>query len=220
MRRLHIVQVFLLPLLALAAINPAQAADEQYIYWSYWSASGSQWQLQKQGSGSETPADGTVQGWRYGIGAAQPGKSQEPGVAPDFTGVCGATPAQTGQKRVAVVIDSNDESVAPSGEAPPGPVAKCAQLPVAANGSQVLAAVASVREADDGMICGINGYPQSGCVRRVSGSTTTASPSASASKSGTPATAEATNWGPFAAGGVLIVLIAIGGFMLARRRGI
>lgn len=192
------------------------AAEQQYVYWSYWNASGSTWQYQQQGPASITPADGTVEGWRYGSGSTSAEGSQPPSAAPDFGAACSATPAKAGQKRIAVVIDTGSATVAPPGETPPGLSVKCAQVPTAANAVQVLAAVASVRQSGDGMVCGIAGYPVVGCSQAVSGdATATPTSSPSASPAANPASG---SWMPFAAGAILIILIIIAAVLLTRRR--
>ena len=70
--------------------------------------------------------------------------------------------AAAGQKRVAVVIDPGVVSDAPSGETPAAAHVACVQVPESANGAQVLAKAAVLR-TNDGMVCGLDGYPQSEC---------------------------------------------------------
>lgn len=202
-------------ILAAIGLAPPAAATDQYLYWSYWNANGSQWQYKQEGPASNPAPDGSVQGWHYGPGSAPPGRPKAPAPVPDFNAACYSTAPQPGQKRVAVVIDSGSGYSAPPGQTAPGPLVRCAQIPTGANGLQALSDVASVRQSGDGMVCGINGYPSSGCSQVVGAG----SPMPGAGGTQVPATAAtATSWGPFVAGAALIVLLIIGGAVVARRR--
>lgn len=191
-------------------------------YWSYWTAgSTGEWVYQSNGAGALTPADGTSQGWRYGIGAS-PAYTEKPRVAPDFAQVCGSTPVAAGEKRIAIVIDSGTPAEAPAGSSPPGVSAKCVSVPTPANGLQALSAASSLRQAPDAMVCGINGYPATGCGEQVTLMNITASPMANAALAGDSApnstSNSSANWIPFAIGGFIVVLLIIVAVTLSRRR--
>ena len=74
-----------------------------------------------------------------------------------------ATDAQFGMKRVAVVLDYGRAVDGDGSSTPPDVAAECAVVPTAATGAEVLAAVAAVRNGTTGLVCGINGYPATGC---------------------------------------------------------
>lgn len=184
-----------------------------YVYWSYWSANSSGgWTFATVGSASIRPADGSVEGWRYGAGEGA-GPSQPPSVSPNFGAACNGTTAVAGKKRVAVVIDSGTAAVA-GGPTPPAVVTKCAQVDVNANGTQVLNAVTQTRMAADGMVCGINGYPATGCGVQVS---------ASQLNSPAPGATSGTNESsssrlPWIIGIIVIVIIGLGAWLISRQQ--
>jgi cobalamin biosynthesis Mg chelatase CobN len=66
-------------------------------------------------------------------------------------------------KRVAVVLDYGRAVDGDGTSTPPDVAAECAVVPTAATGAEVLAAVAAVRNGTTGLVCGINGYPATGC---------------------------------------------------------
>ncbi len=167
-RRLVVaVLACLVALVAVPGVTSAARATTAYKYWNYFHATGRSWKFATTGPDDFTPADGTVEGWRYGISNGDTGR--EPRTSPDFDAICASTPAESGKKRVAVVIDYGTTDEAPGGQTPPAPVGKCAVVPTSFNGSQVLDSVADVR-VDKG-ICGIDGYPASGCFETVKNAT-------------------------------------------------
>lgn len=160
----------LLPLLLMAALlallavpllgaSPAQAAS--YRYWGYYhGTSKGSWAFASTGAAAVKPADGAVEGWRFAISGDA--DARYPRVNPNFATVCADTPPVAGKKRVAVYIDSGIAVEAPSGATPPTPSAACALVPTEWNGAQVLASVEKVRESK-GLVCGIGGFPSTGC---------------------------------------------------------
>lgn len=190
------------PVSAQAQSSPP-ASQASYVYWGYWQSDANGWVSATEGAGSVTPADGSVQGWRYGSGTAA-NTSSEPAAKPDFTAICQTTSPAAGSKRVAVVIDFGSAQDAPAGTTPPSPISACAQVPEAANGIQVAQSVASVGTTPAGMVCAINNYPPDGCA-----TTTTTS-----DQSGAPST----RW-LSAVGALAIILILVTAIVIARRRG-
>lgn len=221
-----------IPLASLLTGAPAHAAS--YRYWSYWWVDQGTWVFATAGPASSMPADGTVEGWRFGItglaGSSADAPSLDPGAA--FDQACAGTPQLQGRKRVAVIIDPGPRSAAPPGELPGAPVLGCASVDVEANGYQVLRSLGQVR-TEDGLVCAIGGYPASGCAQIVpdalapsASSASTASSTGSTSSTGreaavpTVAPQPATSPGP---GPVPLVIggLAIGamlGFIWRRRR--
>jgi hypothetical protein len=169
-------RVALLPLLAtlLAALvtvgtpTAAHAADV-YRYWAYFSVQDGAFVAQETGPAGATPKDGSVEGYRW----AAPADYENPNLPRadlaevTFDAVCGDKTAAGGEKRVAVLIDYGVEQDAPSGTAPPEPEALCAVVPAKANGLQTLQAVApdvrTQKSSFGPLLCGISGYPATGC---------------------------------------------------------
>jgi hypothetical protein len=147
--------------LLVALVLPASAANAAaYRYWGYYQWDGSTWQFASKGPDQLKPADGSVEGWRFAVAA--PDSTRLPRVEVSFDEVCAGTDAASGKKRVAVVIDYGRAADSEDGATPPEPIAECASVDAAATGLEVLGAVADVR-ADKGLVCGLDGYPATGC---------------------------------------------------------
>lgn len=145
----------------LATLVPATAAHAAaYRYWGYYQLSGTTWEFAPKGPADLTPADGSVEGWRFAIGTE--GSTRLPRATPTFDEVCGDTEAESGSKRVAVVIDYGRQADSADDTEPPAPVGRCAVVAEAATGLEVLAEVADVRQ-DKSLICGIDDIPATGC---------------------------------------------------------
>jgi hypothetical protein len=214
--------LLLLAVLAVAAIALSGGATAQaasaYRYWGYyhWDARTHAWTAAKTGAGSYTPKAGSVDGWRFAVTA---GNADRPPRAPgDFAAICSGTPAQPGKERVAVVVDYGLASEAPAGDRPPRPRGACAVVAKGSTGIQVLQAVAKAR-IQNGLVCGIDGYPSSECAAQVKNATIPARDkpvrlrlaSAATASSGVP-------WAPIAVG-VVVVVIAVGAAYTVRQRG-
>ncbi len=220
----------------------ASAADA-YRFWNYYSFAGGSWTFATEGAGTLVPADGSIDGWRFAI--SDMASTRAPRVQVTFDELCGTTAATAGTKRVGVVIDYGRPVDGPEGATPPsGAVLRCAQVPEQATGAQVLAAVARVRSNPQGLVCGIEGYPASGCMEKVStvpagatepddqliaagapapgasGTTVTGQPSQSApSSTSAPAEETSSSAAPWLAGGLLaLAAAALAGFLTRRRR--
>lgn len=140
-------------------------AEDAYRYWGYFQGSGDTWAFAQKGAAESNPADGSVEGWRYG--AATSGTPRMPRVSADFNQICGGAPPENGKKRVAVVIDQGVAADAPSGQQPnPKVQGVCVLAAPDATGAQVLAATGPVR-VENSMTCGVAGYPQTGCSEKV-----------------------------------------------------
>lgn len=147
--------------LVLTVLLPAGAAQAAaYRYWGYYQLNGTTWSFATKGPDQTTPADGSVEGWRFAVGTES--STRFPRATPTFDDVCGHTKAATGEKRVAVVIDYGRAADTADNSEPPAPVGKCAVVASAATGLEVLSKVAAVRSAK-GLICGIDGFPATGC---------------------------------------------------------
>lgn len=145
----------------LATLVPATAANAAaYRYWGYFQLSGTTWEFAPKGPADLTPADGSVEGWRFAVGTE--GSTRLPRATPTFDEICGETEEESGSKRVAVVIDYGRAADAADDTEPPAPVGRCAVVAEAATGLEVLAEVADVRQ-DKSLICGIDDIPATGC---------------------------------------------------------
>ncbi|HUW16629.1 MAG TPA: SCO2322 family protein [Actinomycetes bacterium] len=158
----------LLGVLAVAAATvgslalPAQPAHAtSFRFWSYWIGVDSGWSFATQGA-ARVPKDGTVDGWRFAVSPAT-GSSTPPRATARFDDVCGDTAPVADRKRVGLVIDFGTPGDAPPGQSPPGvTVVRCVVVPVSATGYQVLDTIGDLR-VKSGLVCGIDGYPATGC---------------------------------------------------------
>ncbi|MEW1659362.1 SCO2322 family protein [Streptomyces sp. NPDC093707] len=212
---------------AVAGLGAGPAQAQEYRYWSFWdggpAAAGGKagaWAYATEGPGTARPADGAVVGFRFTV-SADSAKAATPRTAPDFGALCDRTPARAGAKRIGVVIDFGSAADAPSGEHPPAQRTACARVPADAPAGEALAAVAKPLRYDaSALLCGIAGYPRSGCAEQVDGAKAT---SGSEEKPGSEAADAPGGGGPSAglvAGiGVVVVLGAAGVWQARRRRG-
>ncbi|THA78623.1 hypothetical protein E6R60_04045 [Streptomyces sp. A0642] len=165
--RATVLLVVLGAVLAVLGTGTAQAAG--YRYWSFWEGSGSGWAYATQGPSLVRPDDGSVQGFRFSV-SADSQDAAKPRRSPGFAEICAHTPAASGAKRIALVIDPGTAADAPDGETPPAPRTACARVPEDASSADALASVAKpLRYGSDALLCAISGYPASGCGEQVTG---------------------------------------------------
>lgn len=147
--------------IVLAVLLPAGAADAAaYRYWGYYQLSGDTWQFATKGPAETNPADGSVEGWRFAVGSED--STRLPRATATFEEICGDTEAESGKKRVGVVIDYGRAADSEDGTEPPAPTAHCASVDESATGLDTLLAVADVRQ-DASLVCGVDEYPATGC---------------------------------------------------------
>ncbi len=177
-----------------SAVLPAASQAAAYRYWSYWLGSDAGWSFANVGPAFRSPADGTLEGWRFSVSGVE--GNHVPSFAADFDAVCGDTAPEDGRKRVAVVVDPGVSADAPEGEQPPGAWAMCVIAEPRATGYDVLRAAATVR-AERGLICAIGGYPSRGCADVIADPTPTPTkspkPSPKPSRSPEPTTPTASS---------------------------
>jgi hypothetical protein len=147
-----------------SAAETTAPADTAYRYWGYFQAPDGAWAFAQTGPDASAPADGSVEGWRFAVAGSSDMRS--PRALPAFDDVCGGDEAGEGEKRVAVVVDYGRAADAADGDEPPAPRAGCAVVDDAATGADVLAAVAETR-IEAGLVCGLDGYPATGCGEAV-----------------------------------------------------
>lgn len=145
-------------LLAVALSAPAQAAD--YRFWGFYQLKNSSWSFAQKGPDQTTPADGSVDGWRFAVSGAD--SSRFPRAVLTFDQICSATPAQAGKKRVGLVVDFGRAADSEDNAVPPTPKSVCAVVPSDASSADVLKAAGEIR-SEKGLVCAIAGYPTSGC---------------------------------------------------------
>lgn len=148
---------------AFLMLGAASADAAAYRYWSFWVASDSgTWSYASVGPASTRPQDGQVQGWRFAVSVGANSSTITPRASGSFASLCAGQPAVADRKRVGLVIDFGTRADAPPGESPPALRTFCVLAPLKASGAAVLQQALSVR-SQDGLICGINGYPRSEC---------------------------------------------------------
>ena len=222
----RLVLSLLAGLLLAGTVATSARAEDGYRFWGYYQWTNGQWAFSQKGADAYVPADGAVEGWRFALGGAKP---RVPRAAGDFGAICGKTPAETGKKRVALVVDPGTPEDAVSGETPGQAAGTCVVTDPKSTGAQVLAAAGPVR-IEKGLTCGIAGYPAKGCgdqvknikvpatdapvtleIKAAVGSTAAPASATSDNSSGTP-------WTGIIIAIVVVVLLAGGGFFLNRRR--
>jgi hypothetical protein len=228
-RTVRLVLSLLAGLLLAGTVATTAQAEDGYRFWGYYQWSGGQWAFAQKGADSVVPADGAVEGWRFAVGGAKP---RVPRAAGDFEAICASTPAESGKKRVALVIDPGTPADAPSGETPKQATGTCVVADVKATGAKILAAVAPIR-IEKGLTCGIDGYPAKGCgdpVKNINVPATDepvqlqigAAVGSSAAPRTTPAAASdssgGTPWTGIIIAAVVVLVLAGGGLALSRRR--
>lgn len=187
------VVIALLLSAAFAALTVAPAQAAAYRYWGFYQLTAGKWAFAQKGPDQTTPADGSVEGWRFAVGDES--SSRLPRAVLTFAQLCGSTPVQADSKRVGLVVDFGRPADAADGATPPQPKALCAVVKPAATSTDVLRAAGELR-AEKGLICAVAGYPASDCggaVKKVSAAAKApdspvriALPSASASSSLSP----------------------------------
>jgi len=206
--------------LVLGVAAPAHAAD-YYRSWTFFNVEDGKYVVSMVGVAGVTPADGSVEAYRY----AAPADFNKPNLPRldlaniTFDTVCGDTAAVDGQKRVAVLVDFGVTEDAEGAEVP-GATAECAQVDTKATALQVLEKVAETRTKDMGgpFVCAIDGYPASGCAPTVQ----TATPADSgfvtvAGDEPAPAEDDGSNTALYAGLGAIVVALIAGGVFVTRR---
>jgi len=207
----------------LLVAGSASAADG-YKYWNYFHVQGDKFAFAQSGPSGFVPKEGAVEAYRYGLSSTAAGlPPRTDATTYSFDKLCANSKAQSGQKRVGVLIDYGTTADAVGGATPPDPRAACAVVPTNANGQQVLDAVSDLR-AEKGLVCGIDGYPASGCSVTVKNSPSTHQTQNVAFR--LPKAHGSTHSGAGSAGGgapwvligVIVVVVLLGGAALALTR--
>ena len=208
--------------LSVLTLAPAQAAA--YRYWGFYQLTGTTWAFAQKGPDQTVPKDGSVEGWRFAV--ADETSTRYPRAVLTFDQLCGSTPAQSGKKRVGLVLDFGRPADAADGATPPQPRAVCAVVDTSASSAAVLAVAGGVR-TEKGLVCAVAGYPTSDCggaVKEVSAAAkakdepvTIAAPSAtpSATPAGASDVASSATSGTSTSGGTVAAYVVVGLLLLA-----
>ncbi|MCX5378574.1 SCO2322 family protein [Streptomyces sp. NBC_00091] len=205
--------------LTLFAASPALAAS--YRYWSFWDGAGGTWAYATQGPSTARPADGATLGFRFSVSKDAGDEAARPRAAADFAAVCAGTAPADGKKRVALVIDFGVPEDAPGGETPPQGTARtaCAQVAPEATAAEALAEVAKpLRYNGAALLCGISGYPRTGCGEPIGDAQPKPSASASASAAPEPEASSGPAAGLFLGIAAVLALGSAGIWQSRRRR--
>ncbi len=135
------------------------SASTYYDYWSYWHEppGATAWQYSNVGASGYRLQQGTqVEGWRYAIGTGSPSDPKPRPVDVTYDDYC-KDKNTSSTYRVLLVVDYGTQSGAPS-----GPVYSCYGFDSQVTGYDVLTQQHVTRESG-GLICGIDGYPKTGC---------------------------------------------------------
>jgi hypothetical protein len=163
MKRLKVITIAISVILTSSLFPSAEAATKGYRYWSYHQAApkSTVWKAAMTGPTVEI-ADGSVEGWVFTFDSSDI-PSTPPSVKPSFSKICGATKAEAGLKRIALVVDFGSPLIAPKGEKVAKTITRCVVTAKDSLGIDVLAQELKVRTASSGFICGLNGYPAKEC---------------------------------------------------------
>jgi len=211
--------------LAVALLLPAAANAAVYRYWGYYHLTDGKWEFYMTGPAESKPADGSVEGWRFAVGTEA--VTRFPRAVPSFEDICGDTKAESGKKRVAVVIDYGREADSEDGATPPEAVGRCAVVATAASGQEVLTKVAALDINKDGIVCSIDHYPAKcgGEVKTVSAEAKAADTpvelkiAKAGAKDDANAEDDDSNTGTYVGIGVAaLAVLAVAGVALRRRR--
>lgn len=203
---------------ALLAVVPAtHASAEAFRYWGYYTSEGQEWTFASAGPADTVPADGSVEGWRFAVTGEE--SVRYPRAAPDVDVLCAGVEAADGEKRVGVVLDYGTDEDGPDGETVPAARGACAVVPADASGADVLAAVAELRLGDGGFVCGIDGYPATGCGDPVEGEAPSGDEQPVTLELDEAAGAGSPSWLPVVVGVGVVAAVGAVAVALTRRRG-
>lgn len=226
-RRVAGILTFLVTAVAAVAFAAPAHAEDGYKYWMYFHLSDDQtWAFSDVGPADHQPADGDVEGFRFGVSTASKGIEPRADLAEvNFETICADAEAGSGEKRVALVLDYGTDI----GEgAPPEPQAECAVVDEAASTQQILDEVTDLR-VENGMTCALGGYPAAGCGEPVANAEVPtdeepvafALPAADTDDAGTADAAAVSEDGePWLLAGLVAVIavMAAAALLMARRR--
>ena len=143
-----------------AVLTTAPAHAAAYRFWGFYQLAEGEWTFAQKGSDQTVPTDGSVDGWRFAV--SDENVTRFPRATLTFEAICGSTPAQSGMKRVGLVVDFGRPADSADGTTPPAPMAVCAVVPTDATSTDVLRKAGELR-TEKGLVCAVAGYPATGC---------------------------------------------------------
>jgi len=146
------------------AVFAAPVEASEFRYWTYWTSTEKGWSFSPLGPAFRPADESIVEGWRLavtGVDATTPPRVE---VADVYDRACGNVVPQSGILRIAVILDYGTSADAPSGESPPRLVIACTEVPDGATGFDALKSITDIR-SERGFVCGLSGYPATGCGR-------------------------------------------------------
>ncbi len=196
--------------LLLALVAGVGHADPSYRFWSLWTADSAGWRSEPRAADLVDLRPRSVLAWRFVAGPTELDESRSPAADTDFARLCPGPVAGAGTP-VAVVIDFGESADAPPGQTPPADRVACVRVEAAATAATALsAASADVRSGEEGLVCGIDGYPIGECAAAVAEqSALSPTPADDSPQNGPPM------WPPSVA---LLIAISVVYALAARRR--
>ena len=149
---------------ATSAILAAPVQASEFRYWTYWTTTSQDWAFSSLGPAFRPADESTVEGWRLAVTSVDATTPPRVEVADVYDRACGDVAPQDGILRIAVVLDYGTATDAPAGETPPSLVIACAEVPDGATGFDALKSITDIR-SERGFVCGLSGYPATGCGR-------------------------------------------------------
>lgn len=218
LHRLTLVALAALALLVAPLGTGVARAEDGYRYWGYYQLVDNTWQFAQTAPGATVPEDEAVEGWRFAVSGMT--SIRTPRATPAFNEVCAKVRPVEGEKRVAVVVDPGTAEDAPEGTTAGPATATCVVAPTDATATQVLQLATTVRTDDSGLVCGVGGYPDTGCADPVSNVTIPATEAPVTLELADPAGDVDQGTAPwvYAVVGGLVVVLAGAGVIVARRR--
>ena len=154
------------PLIVIALVTGVSHADPGFRFWSLWTADSVGWHNEQDAADLVRLRPRSVIAWRFVAGPTELDASRAPALETDFARLC-PDPVTGPGAPVAVVIDFGEPSDAPPDQAPPSDRVACVRVPAATAGTALAAASAEVRAGEEGLVCGIDGYPAGECAAAV-----------------------------------------------------
>ncbi|HET7901522.1 MAG TPA: SCO2322 family protein [Candidatus Nanopelagicales bacterium] len=163
-----------------------------YRYWTFWwgdntPVSHTGWKFASAGPSSTGVREKAVIGWRFATTSAA--GTTKPRFSSSYDSICpGGSTMGTGSVDVAIVLDFGASSDWPNGEKPPvsgSVVVRCVAVSGGTAAQAMSAAGIDVRTSS-GLVCGIDGFPETECAPVVDSPTTSPTPRPSSTRTASP----------------------------------
>ena len=147
-----------------SAVLAAPVQASEFRYWTYWTSTTQDWAFSSLGPAFRPADESIIEGWRLAVTGVDATKPPRVEVADVYVRACGDVTPKAGILRIAVVLDYGTSADAPVDESPPGLVIACAEVPEGSTGFDALKSITDIR-SERGFVCGLSGYPATGCGR-------------------------------------------------------